>query len=145
MRPPMPQAIIPIPEGLAPRSARLVRDFAAALAAKLRAAEEKYGYRDGWSTQEWEVECRQKLQEHIAKGDPRDVAIYCAFMWARGWSTTEPRAYKQELEGWKEAAIAWSVCASIHREYGKGKDPFYKTRQADFTKHENDARARLTA
>lgn len=41
----------------------------------------------------------------------------------------------QDREGWKEAAIAWEVCASLHREYCKGKDPFYKTRQADFVKH----------
>ena len=47
--------------------------------------------------------------------------------------------------GWKEAAIAWEVCASIHREYGKGKDPFFNTRQGDFIKHANDARAMLAA
>lgn len=47
-----------------------------------------------------------------------------------------------EAGGWKEATIAWSVCASIHREYGNGRDPFYKTRQADFVKHENEARAK---
>ena len=48
-------------------------------------------------------------------------------------------------DGWKEAAIAWEVCASIHREYGKGKDPFFNTRQGDFVKHANDARAMLEA
>ncbi len=46
-----------------------------------------------------------------------------------------------ESDGWKEAAIAWAVCASIHREYAKGKDPFFTTRQNDFTKHEAAARA----
>ena len=46
-------------------------------------------------------------------------------------------------DGWKEAAIAWEVCASIHREYGKGKDPFFNTRQGDFVKHANDARTML--
>lgn len=45
-----------------------------------------------------------------------------------------------DLNGWKEATIAWRVCASLHRQYCKGRDPFFKTRQADFTKHENDAR-----
>jgi hypothetical protein len=45
-------------------------------------------------------------------------------------------------EGWKEAAIAWTVCASIHREYAKGKDAFFKTRQSDFVKHEENARAK---
>lgn len=44
-------------------------------------------------------------------------------------------------EGWKEAAIAWEVCASIHREYAKKKDPFFTTRQADFIKHAEAARA----
>ena len=46
-------------------------------------------------------------------------------------------------DGWEEAVIAWSVCASIHREYAKGKDPFYKTRQTDFVRHEENARAKL--
>jgi len=54
---------------------------------------------------------------------------------------TELEAAKQE--GWKEAAIAWAACASLHRKYCKGKDPFYKTRQADFVRHETDARAAL--
>lgn len=56
----------------------------------------------------------------------------------------ELRADNERLQaGWKEATIAWSVCASIHREYAKGKDPFYKTRQADFVRHENTARRAL--
>lgn len=29
------------------------------------------------------------LAEHVAKGDPRDVAAYCAFAWHHGWSTAE--------------------------------------------------------
>lgn len=45
-------------------------------------------------------------------------------------------------EGWKEACIAWEVCASLHREYCKGKDPFFKTRQADFVRHAEAARKR---
>lgn len=48
-------------------------------------------------------------------------------------------------QAYAETAVAWSICASIHREYAKGKDPFFKTRQADFTKHENDARAKITS
>jgi len=52
---------------------------------------------------------------------------------------------EQALEGWKEAAIAWRVCASIHREYAKGKDPLFKTRQADFVRHGNDAATRRDA
>ena len=72
---------------LDPATADLVRDFANALAAKLARAQKKYGYTDGWATQDWKDECRQHLREHLAKGDPLDVAAYCAFMWRRGWST----------------------------------------------------------
>lgn len=49
------------------------------------------------------------------------------------------------LEGWKEATIAWEVCASIHREYAKKKDPFFTTRQADFVRHTEAARAAMLA
>jgi len=56
----------------------------------------------------------------------------------------KPRRDPGSLENaWTEATIAWSVCASIHREYAKGRDPFFKTRQSDFVKRENDARAAL--
>jgi len=48
-------------------------------------------------------------------------------------------------EGWKEATLAWLVCASIHREYAKGKDPFFKTRQQDFIRHEKAAREKYLA
>ena len=78
---------IEIPEALHPSTKRLVLEFAAALAVKLRAAEEKYGHRDGWLVGDWEAECRQHLREHLEKGDPLDVAAYVAFMWKRGWPT----------------------------------------------------------
>lgn len=48
-------------------------------------------------------------------------------------------------DGWKEATIAWEVCASIHREYAKKKDPFFTTRQADFVRHTEAARAAMRA
>jgi hypothetical protein len=32
-------------------------------------------------------ECRAKLLEHVANGDPRDVAAYCAFLWHHGERT----------------------------------------------------------
>lgn len=46
-------------------------------------------------------------------------------------------------QGWKEAAIAWSVCASIHERFAKGKDAIYTTRQADYQKHHADALKQL--
>jgi hypothetical protein len=76
------------PCDLHPATADLVRRFSVALAEKLAAAEKKYGYSDGWCDPDWMDECRAKLLEHVSKGDPRDVAAYCAFLWHHGESTT---------------------------------------------------------
>ena len=81
-----------LPAGLAPATGGLVLRFAQAMAEKLHAAEQKYGYTEGWRDDDWMDECRQKLREHIEKGDPRDVANYCAFLWHHGESTTPPVA-----------------------------------------------------
>jgi hypothetical protein len=76
--------------GLHPATACLVWNFALALANKLHDAEVKYGYSDGWRSRDWMDECRAKLREHIEKGDPRDVAAYCAFLWNHGERTNAP-------------------------------------------------------
>lgn len=76
---------------LNPHTLNLVVRFARALAAKLADAEKKYGYSDGWRSPDWMDECRQHLREHIDKGDPRDVAAYCAFLWHHGERTAEPK------------------------------------------------------
>lgn len=78
---------ISLPEDLHPATKSLVICFADALGEKLREAEIKYGYNNGWCGDDWEVECREKLYKHLEKGDPRDVAAFCAFMWHHGWST----------------------------------------------------------
>lgn len=65
----------------------LVWNFALALGNKLADAAKKYGYTDGWRSPDWMDECRTKLMDHIRKGDPRDVAAYCAFLWYHGEST----------------------------------------------------------
>ncbi len=64
----------------------LVDSFATALKEKLAAAEQKYGYDDTWREDDWRDELVEKLEEHVLKGDPRDVAAYCAFAWHHGWS-----------------------------------------------------------
>jgi hypothetical protein len=66
--------------------ADLVSRFSAALLDKLRAAEKKYGYNDAWSRSDWREDLNAHLHKHMAKGDPRDVAAYCAFAWHHGWS-----------------------------------------------------------
>jgi hypothetical protein len=73
-----------IPADLHPDTQKLVADFSAALAEKLYKAQLKYGYSDNWKRDGWAEECLQHFHQHISKGDPRDVAAYCAFMWFHG-------------------------------------------------------------
>ncbi|WP_335949980.1 DUF551 domain-containing protein [Klebsiella michiganensis] len=82
-------AQVVVPEGLNPETTDLVLRFASALADKLYKAEQKYGRSTDWMKDDWYDDCLQSLWEHIEKGDPRDVAAYCAFMWYHGWVTTD--------------------------------------------------------
>lgn len=95
-------SMTPMPE-MHPATLDLVRRFAFALAEKLGKAEIKYGYSDGWASNGWESECRAKLMEHVLKGDPRDVAAYCAFMWHHGWRT------------WLPSHAAWAALEAMER------------------------------
>jgi hypothetical protein len=79
-----------VPAELHPATADLVKRFAAALAQKLAAAEKKYGYSDAWASPDWMDKCRADLLRHVRKGDPRDVAAYCAFLWHHGERTAAP-------------------------------------------------------
>lgn len=97
MKRPRRKVEVTIPEGLAPATEALIQAFATAMAAKLRAAEEKYGYGTGWLTDNWREECQAHLYQHAAKGDPIDVAIYAAFLWKRGWPTVHDLD-KEQLE-----------------------------------------------
>jgi hypothetical protein len=95
-----------------------------------------------------------KSMEHTVVDKPRVGVVFRARR--NGRSTGQMRRHRAEggpihktnhggLDGWKEAAIAWSVCASIHERFAKpgsrGKDAFYTTRQADFQRHHEAARA----
>ena len=51
---------------------------------------------------------------------------------------------ESEQSGWKEAAIAWEVCGSIHEAFAKKKDVIYSTRHSDFERHAEDARRMLS-
>lgn len=75
-----------IEEQLHPDTKDLVDRFSIALAQKLLAAQIKYGYSNKWKLSDWQRVCQLQLVEHVAKGDPLDVAAYCAFMWHHGWS-----------------------------------------------------------
>lgn len=108
---------VALPSGLHYETKRLVVQFAAAMAEKLYAAELKYGYSNGWSYGDWMDECRAKLLEHLAKGDPRDVANYCAFLWYHKEPTIAPSAPVQTVPDWRlEAARRLDAAAQPPKE-----------------------------
>ena len=77
----------------------LVDRFAEALRKKLHEAEAKYGYDHGFQRKDWRDACVEHLHLHLAKGDPRDVAAYCAFAWNHGWSlANQPPSPDQDRE-----------------------------------------------
>lgn len=81
------QPVPVMPAELHPDTQNLVADFCTALAEKLYGAQLKYGYDADWKQDGWHTQCLEHFHQHIAKGDPRDVAAYCAFMWYHGWKT----------------------------------------------------------
>jgi hypothetical protein len=80
-----------VPPELHPDTKQLVAVFAEELARKLRASEVKRGYGNDWLVDDWRDKCRRDLLSHLAKGDPLDVAVYCAFLWARDWPIGDVR------------------------------------------------------
>lgn len=76
-----------MPAELHPDKQNLVYNFCTTLAEKLYKAQLKYGYNADWKQDGWHTQCLAHFHQHIAKGDPRDVAAYCAFMWYHGWKT----------------------------------------------------------
>ena len=115
-----PQAPV-MPFGLHPDTQKLVTDFCTALAEKLYKAQLKYGYDADWKQDGWPSQCQAHFHQHIAKGDPRDVAAYCAFMWWHGWSTKpaeclESRTVTVKLPPRVDssnvpfAGLAWNCC-----------------------------------
>ena len=89
--------------------------FAEAMKEKLAAARAKG--RGGWDDKE-DLECHLSnlLRAHVEKGDPRDVANFCCFLWNRGESiqpaparVTEDNArdaVAEALRKWPEAEAA---------------------------------------
>ncbi|HFT1547268.1 TPA: hypothetical protein ACH27V_000856 [Klebsiella quasipneumoniae subsp. similipneumoniae] len=102
-------------DGLHPSTAALVNDFATALAEKLRKAELKYGYSNAWTNNGWMTDCLADFHRHIAKGDPRDVAAYCAFMWYHGWKTEAAQPAPVVPEEWT-IADAVKFCKETGRQ-----------------------------
>lgn len=90
-------------EGPEDHLAKLVAGFAEALLLKLRDAEKKYGYSDGWLQDGWADDLRRDIRLHVDKGDPRDVAAYCAFAWHHGWSLSLPSPTDSGVEDLRAA------------------------------------------
>ncbi|MDN8013547.1 hypothetical protein QZN08_03835 [Burkholderia multivorans] len=140
-----------IPDELHPDTAKLVRRFARALANKLLAAQRKYGYSDNWMRDGWADECRAELMRHIHKGDPRDVAAYCAFLWHHNESTAPAPADEQPASAPidtptdREFALSAAICVHPKGVYGdEGGSmccPITHTRDASFAPSPADERA----
>ena len=114
-----------VPDGLHPATRDLVASFAKSLAEKLYRAEKKYGYSDGWTDPNWKAECQLELLKHVAKGDPLDVAAYCAFMWKHCWPTISrpfaphlPPDLWDNLEKLKHAAAGSDDSGNIRSSFG---------------------------
>lgn len=122
-----------MPAELHPDTQNLVANFSTALAEKLYKAQLKYGYDADWKQDGWHTQCLAHFHQHIAKGDPRDVAAYCAFMWYHGWKTESvsgpvvpeeitDESTEQRLMGrrWAHSFCAgWNACRAEMLNGGK--------------------------
>jgi hypothetical protein len=87
----------------------LVDRFGAALLAKLRKAADERGLHDHpWLKDDWHEDLVKQMYEHAHKGDPRDVAAYCAFAWHHGWSL------KLRPDGFQDLVRAESLALSTY-------------------------------
>lgn len=88
--------------------------FAAAMKEKLAAARAKG--RGGWDDKEdLEAHLSNLLRSHVEKGDPRDVANFCCFLWNRGESIQPaPARVTEEMveRGWKAFVMSFGDIAT---------------------------------
>lgn len=94
--------------------AALVSSFAEALLAKLQAAREKHHFSEDWQKPDWKDSCQRDLLAHLEKGDPRDVAGYCAFMWHHGWQTRSEIRATSIAEAMEGPAGVWRTCSGCY-------------------------------
>lgn len=88
----------------------LVTRFANALRKKLLKSEEKYGWNNGWMKDGWNEDLNRDLRLHVEKGDPLDVAAYCAFAWHHEWSIAPEGATTQPTP------IDWAASDDAHMD-----------------------------
>lgn len=117
--------------------------FAAAMKEKLAAARAKG--RGGWDDKE-DLECHLSnlLRAHVEKGDPRDVANFCCFLWNRGESIQPAPARVTEAMVERGAR---GICA-VRNEDPDGVYLFPRTRNSpllNWHRWKGTSRAALTA
>lgn len=87
------------------------------------------------------LELRQQLAAEIMR---LEIALRIKTEEHKCCSEDLMKLRESEQSGWKEAAIAWEVCGSIHEAFAKKKDALYSTRHSDFKRHAEDARRMLS-
>ncbi len=101
------------------RTSMLVDRFAFALKEKLLESQDKYGWTVDWAKDDWQDRCSRVLCEHLAKGDPRDVAAFAAFMWHHDW----PTSWHLPGEGNADVAQANTpVVEGVRKDYARYDD-----------------------
>lgn len=128
-----------IPDGLNRSTADLVLGFAKALAEKLYRSEQKYGWSDGWKESDWQDKCLADFHHHISKGDPRDVAAYCAFMWHHGWKTSSRQQPADDgwIE-WKGGECPVNINSLVNVRYKNGGGDLESSRAEVYNWSHND-------
>ncbi|MHC5194697.1 hypothetical protein ACYSUW_13180 [Pseudomonas frederiksbergensis] len=122
-----------IPAELHPLTQELVSGFMGAFAEKLYASEMKRGGETVWADAGWMDQCREELVRHVLKGDVRDIAAYCAFLW-----------YHKERAALTEAEFSWMEplgYLAIHE--GKAASSLYDEAQAQHAMEAEDPPAFL--
>lgn len=74
---------VDLPEGMHIETAFAVQAVAEALARKLHITDGKGGLEANGDANNHEKDCRRQLTEIAAHGDPLDVAVCAAFIWAQ--------------------------------------------------------------
>lgn len=81
---PVPNFHIYVPVGVTKAGRELFRMAVKSILRKFADAEKKHDWKDLFLTAP-EIDVQRSFHNHVEKGDPRDVAIFCFIMIFRGW------------------------------------------------------------
>ena len=81
---PVPNFHIYVPVGVTQAGRELFKISVKSIIRKFADAEKKHNWKDLFLAAS-EIDIQHAFREHIEKGDPRDVAIFCFIMIFRGW------------------------------------------------------------